>query len=104
MFLKEKTGWPESINIFISFAGAFISYSASEINKFYTKRQNSRKQIDIRYNLNVSEIWVLNPVERQRKEIIILKLYLYIKPILIQDGERVNLVISRHNTFKANAV
>ena len=43
----------------------------------------------------------LNPVESQRKEIIILKLYLYTKPILMQDGERLNLVISRHNTFKA---
>ena len=49
----------------------------------------------------VVEIISLNPVERQRKEIIILKLYLYTKPILMQDGERLNLVISRHNTFKA---
>ena len=48
-----------------------------------------------------SETIGLNPVERQRKEIIILKLYLYTKPILMQDGERLNLVISRHNTFKA---
>ena len=45
--------------------------------------------------------FMVNPVERQRKEIIILKLYLYTKPILMQDGERLNLVISRHNTFKA---
>ncbi|GBM93961.1 Jerky [Araneus ventricosus] len=55
---KEKISWAEaaeSLNKFISFAEASTSYSASEIidfhiirNKFYTKRQKSRKQKDIR--------------------------------------------------------
>ena len=53
--------------------------------------------------LEINEKLGLNLVERQRKEII-LNLYLYTKPILMQDGERVNLVISRHNTFKADLV
>ncbi|KFM65526.1 Jerky protein, partial [Stegodyphus mimosarum] len=54
---KEKISWAEaaeSLNKFISFAEASTSYSASEIidfhiirNKFYTKRQKSRKQKDI---------------------------------------------------------
>ena len=55
---KEKISWAEaaeSLNKFISFAEASTSYSASEIidfhiirNKFYTIRQKSRKQKDIR--------------------------------------------------------
>ncbi|GBM06881.1 hypothetical protein AVEN_147824-1 [Araneus ventricosus] len=55
---KEKISWAEaaeSLKQFISFAEASTSYSASEIidfhiirNKFYTKRQKSRKQKDIR--------------------------------------------------------
>ncbi|GBO26859.1 hypothetical protein AVEN_94644-1 [Araneus ventricosus] len=54
---KEKISWAEaaeSLNKFISFAEASTSYSASEVidfhiirNKFYTKRQKSRKQKDI---------------------------------------------------------
>ena len=55
---KEKISWTEaaeSLNKFISFDEASTSYSASEIidfhiirNKFYTIRQKSRKQKDIR--------------------------------------------------------
>lgn len=55
---KEKISWAEaaeSLNKFISFAEASTSYSASEIidfhiirNEFYSKRQKSRKQKDIR--------------------------------------------------------
>lgn len=55
---NEKISWTEaaeSLNKFISFAEASTSYSASEIidlhiirNTFYTKRQKSKKQKDIR--------------------------------------------------------
>ena len=55
---KAKIIWTEpaeSLNKFISFAEANASYSASEIidshiisNKFYSKRQKSRKQTNIR--------------------------------------------------------